>query len=53
MQSFADWLSYYNDLDVAPRLEALYKMRAFYTDILIDVVGELGLSLERFDRAKG
>ena len=30
-QKFADWLRYYNDLEVAPGLEALKKMRAFYT----------------------
>ena len=30
--TFADWLRYYNNLDVAPGLEALEKMRAFYTD---------------------
>ena len=32
MQTFADWLRYYNNLDVAPGLEALEKMRAFYTE---------------------
>lgn len=31
-QTFADWLRYYNDLDEAPGLEALEKMRAFYAD---------------------
>ena len=31
MCTFADWLRYYNNLDVAPGLEALEKMRAFYT----------------------
>ena len=30
-QKFAVWLRYYNDLEVAPGLEALKKMRAFYT----------------------
>ena len=38
MQTFADWLRYYNDLDVAPGLEALEKMRAFYTDKGIDIL---------------
>ena len=32
MYTFADWLQYYNNLDVAPGLEALEKMRAFYTE---------------------
>ena len=56
MQTFADWLRYYNDLDVAPGLEALEKMRAFYTDKDIDVLKdavsfrrELALSLESDD----
>jgi len=30
MRTFADWLRYYNNLDVAPGLEALERMRAFY-----------------------
>ena len=49
MRTFADWLRYYNNLDVAPGLEALEKMRAFYTekviDILKDAVSVLGVSL--------
>ena len=49
MCTFADWLRYYNNLDVAPGLEALEKMRAFYTDkgidILKDTVGIPGVSL--------
>ena len=49
METFADWLRYYNNLDVAPRLEALEKMRAFYTekgiDILKDAVSLPGVSL--------
>ena len=49
MRTFADWLRYYNDLDVAPGLEALEKMRNFYTekgiDILKDAVSIPGLSL--------
>ena len=59
MQTFADWLRYYNDLDVAPGLEALEKMRAFYTDKDIDVLKdavsfrrELVLSLESDDGAR-
>ena len=38
MQTFADRLRYYNDLDVAPELEALEKMRAFYSDKGIDIL---------------
>ena len=49
MCTFADWLCYYNNLDVAPGLEALEKMRAFYTekgiDILKDAVSIPGVSL--------
>ena len=49
MQTFADWLCYYNNLDVAPGLEALEKMRNFYTekgiDILKDAVSIPGVSL--------
>ena len=49
MRTFADWLRYYNNLDVAPGLEALEKMRNFYTekgiDILKDAVSILGVSL--------
>ena len=49
MKTLADWLRYYNDLDVAPGLEALEKMRAFYTekgiDILKDAVSLPGVSL--------
>ena len=59
MQTFADWLRCYNDLDVAPGLEALEKMRAFYTDKGIDVLKdavcfrrELALSLESDDGAR-
>ena len=44
MQTFADWLRYYNNrrfnLDVAPGLEALEKMRAFYTEKGIDILKE-------------
>ena len=49
METFADWLRHYNKLDVAPGLEALGKMRAFYTDkdfdILKDAVSLPGVSL--------
>jgi len=49
MKTFADLLRYYNNLDVAPGLEALEKMRAFYTergiDILKDAVSLPGVSL--------
>ena len=49
MQTFKDWLCYYNDIDVAPGLEALEKIRAFYTDkgidILKDAVSLPGVSL--------
>ena len=38
MGPFADWLRYYNNLDVAPRLEALERMRAFYTEKGIDIL---------------
>ena len=42
MQTFADWLSYYNSLDVAPGLEALEKMRAFYTEKGINILKDAG-----------
>ena len=49
MQTFADWLCHYNNLDVAPGLEALDKTREFYTekgiDILKDAVILPGVSL--------
>jgi len=49
MQTFADWLRYYSHRDVAPGLEALEKMYAFYTvkriDILKDAVSLPGVSL--------
>ena len=38
IQTIADWLRYYNDLDVAPGLGALKKMRASYTDKGIDIL---------------
>ena len=47
MKTFADWLRYYNNLHVEPALEALEKMRAFYTkkgiDILKDAVSLPGV----------
>ena len=49
MKTFKDWLEYYNDLDVAPGLEALQKMRNFYIgkgiDIMKDAVSIPGVSL--------
>ena len=49
MKTFEDWLRYCNNLDVEPGLEALEKMRAFYTekgiDILKDAVSLSGVSL--------
>ena len=38
MQTFGDWLEYYNNLDVAPFLEALQKMKGFYTSLGIDIL---------------
>ena len=38
MQTFGDWLEYYNNLDVAPFLEALQKMKEFYTSLEIDIL---------------
>lgn len=37
MKKFSDWLEYYNNLDVIPFLEALEKMRDFYTQYEIDI----------------
>ena len=49
MKTFKDWLKYYNNLDVAPGLEALQKMRNFYIgkgiDIMKDAVSIPGVSL--------
>jgi len=36
MKTFADWLRYYNNLDVGPFLEALEIMRGFYANLGID-----------------
>ena len=55
MKTFADWLRYYNNLDVAPGLEALEKMRAFYTEKGIDILKDavsLPLPLARDDRER-
>ena len=38
MHTFSDWLRYHNNLDVAPGLEALERMRAFYTEKGIDIL---------------
>jgi len=49
MRTFADWVRYYNNLDVSPGLEALEKMRNFYTEkgisILKDAVSIPGVCL--------
>ena len=49
MRTFADWLRDYNNQDVGPGLEALQRMRSFYTekgiDILKDAVSLPGVSL--------
>ena len=49
METFKDWLRYYNNLDVAPGLEALQKMKNFYAgkgiDIMKDAVSIPGVSL--------
>ena len=37
MQTFGDWLEYYNNLDVTPFLETLEKTKAFYTKLGIDI----------------
>ena len=38
MKTFEDWVRYYNNLDVAPGLEALEKMKNFYTEKGIDIM---------------
>ena len=49
MKTFKDWVRYYNNLDVEPGLEALEKMKNFYTekgiDIMKDAVSIPGVSL--------
>ena len=37
LQTFGDWLEYYNNLDVTPFLETIEKMKAFYTNIGVDI----------------
>ena len=37
MQTFGDWLEYYKNLDVTPFLEALEKMKAYYTNLGVDI----------------
>jgi len=37
MTTFADWLRYYNNLDVGPFIESLEKMKAFSEDRGIDI----------------
>ena len=37
MQTFGDWLEYYNNLDIAPFLETLQKMKEFYTNLGINI----------------
>ena len=37
IKTFGDWLEYYNNLDVAPFLEALQKMKEFYTNLGVDI----------------
>ena len=37
MQTIGDWQKYYNNLDVAPFLEALQKMKEFYTGLGVDI----------------
>ena len=50
MTSFADWLRYYNKLDVGPFIEALQKMKTYYVergiDIGKDAVSLPGVSLQ-------
>ena len=36
METFQDFLEYYNNLDVKPFVEAVEKMQVFYKDIGID-----------------
>ena len=37
MRTFGDWLKFYNNMDVAPFLEALQKMKEFYTSLGVDI----------------
>ena len=54
MQTFGDWLEYYNNLDVTPFLETLKKMKAYYTklsvDIFKDAVSLPGVSMQYIPR---
>ena len=49
MKTFKDWVRYYNNRDVGPGLEALEKMKNFYTekgiDIMKDAVSIPGVSM--------
>ena len=38
MKMFVDWLEYYNNLDVGAFLEALEKMRRFYSGLGVDIL---------------
>ena len=49
MKTFADWLRYYNDLDVAPGLEALEKMRSSYIEKGIDIFERRRFNPRRFN----
>ena len=50
MKTFGDWLEYYNNLDVTPFLETLKKMKAFHTEIGVDIfkdtVSLLGVAMQ-------
>ena len=37
LQTFGDWVEYYNNLDVTPFLETLEKMKAYCTDLGVDI----------------
>ena len=54
MEAFADWLRYYNNLDMGPFLVALEIMRGFYAnlgiDIFKDAVSLPGVSLKHLLR---
>ena len=41
-RTFDDWLEYYNNLDVAPFLQALQKMKEFYTTLGVDIFKDAG-----------
>ena len=41
MKTFVDWLEYYNNLDVGPFLEALEKMRRFYSGLGVNILKTL------------